>query len=75
MAQGATAGDVKDAFAADGRGAIVNSSRALFSHRRPEYRSRFGDARWQEAVEAATREMIQQLRAETPAGQLGGARE
>ncbi len=74
-AQGAGARDVKDAFAPDGLGAIVNSSRGIiFAHRRPEYSEQFGDARWQQAVEAATREMIEQLRADTPAGQLGETR-
>lgn len=70
-AQGAGASDVKDAFAEDGLGAVVNSSRAIiFAHDRPEYRDRFGDQRWQEAVEIATCEMIEQLRTETTAGQL-----
>ncbi len=73
-AQGAGARDVKDAFADQGLGAIVNSSRGIiFAHRRPEYRESLGDARWQEAVEAATCDMIQQLRTETPAGRLGQA--
>ena len=41
------------------------------SHMRAKpYKERFGAARWQEAVEAATREMIEQLRANTPAGKL-----
>ena len=41
---------------------IVNSSRAIiFAHARKEYRERFSDARWQEAVEAATRDMIAEL--------------
>jgi orotidine-5'-phosphate decarboxylase len=69
--QGGTAHDVAAAFDQRGLGAIVNNSRdIIFAHRKPEYRQRFGDACWQEAVEAATREMIAQLRAETPAGQL-----
>jgi hypothetical protein len=34
------------------------------------YAERFGAARWQEAVEAATLEMIARLRDETPAGRL-----
>lgn len=73
-AQGAGARDVKSAFAANGLGAIVNSSRGIiFAHNRPEYREQFGDARWQEAVESATCEMIEQLRSETPAGELGKA--
>lgn len=70
-AQGATARDVAGAFDAHGLGAVVNSSRAIiFAHSRKEYRDRFGDARWQEAVEAATRDMIAELARETPAGRL-----
>jgi len=69
-AQGGTPRDVAAAFDSAGLGAIVNNSRGiLFAYRRREY-ERFGAARWQEAVEAATREMIEQLRAETPAGRL-----
>jgi orotidine-5'-phosphate decarboxylase len=46
-----------------GLGAVINSSRAIiFAHQRVEY-SRFG-SRWQSAVEAATRDMIAQLRVE-----------
>jgi len=70
-AQGGTARDVAGAFDAQGLGAIVNSSRAIiFAHSRKEYRERFGDARWQEAVEAATRDMIAELGSETPAAKL-----
>ncbi len=70
-AQGGTAQDCAAAFDAQGLGAIVNNSRGIiFAHSRPEYRDRFGASRWQEAVEAATRDMIQQLRAETNAGKL-----
>jgi len=73
-AQGATARDVAGAFDANGLGAIVNSSRAIiFAHSRKEYRDRYGDTRWQEAVEAATRDMIAELAGETPAGKLNGA--
>jgi orotidine-5'-phosphate decarboxylase len=44
-------------------GAIVNSSRHLiFAHQRAPYQQQFGDARWKEAVAAATAEMNQQLR-------------
>jgi len=42
------------------------------AHAREPYASRFGATRWQEAVEAATLDMIEQLRGETPAGQLEG---
>jgi orotidine-5'-phosphate decarboxylase len=66
--QGGTAKDVAAAFDAQGLGAIVNNSRGIiFAHARKEYAGRFGAKRWQEAVEAATREMIDQLRAEIPA--------
>ncbi len=62
---------MRDAFDQVGLGAIVNSSRAIiFAHERTEFRERFAAANWQQAVEAATREMIAQLRAETPAGHL-----
>jgi orotidine-5'-phosphate decarboxylase len=62
--QGGTAADVAAAFDANGLGAIVNNSRGIiFAHERPEYATRFGAARWQEAVEAATRDMIGELRA------------
>lgn len=70
-AQGGTARDVAGAFDVQGLGAIVNSSRAIiFAHSRKEYRDQFGDARWQQAVEAATREMIAELGSETPAARL-----
>lgn len=70
--QGGTAADVAAAFDRHGRGAIVNNSRGIiFAHARSPYAERFGPSRWQEAVEAATRDMIDQLRAETPAGRLG----
>ena len=60
--QGGTAADVAPAFDKNGLGAIVNSSRAIiFAHRRPEFAERFGGTRWQQAVEAATREMNEQL--------------
>jgi len=71
--QGGTARDVAAAFDRQGTGAIVNSSRGIiFAYARSPYDKRFGPARWQEAVEAATRDMIEQLRTETPAGKLGG---
>lgn len=70
--QGATARDVASAFDEQGTGAIVNNSRGIiFAHARKPYAERYGAGRWQEAVEAATREMIEQLRADTPAGKLG----
>jgi orotidine-5'-phosphate decarboxylase len=69
--QGGAAHDVAAGFRDDGLGAIVNNSRGIiFAHARREYRERFGDARWQEAVEAATVQMIDELRVETAAGVL-----
>jgi len=69
--QGGTAADVAAAFDEQGSGAIVNNSRGIiFAHTRSPYSERFGPTRWQEAVEAATREMIEQLRGQTPAGKL-----
>jgi orotidine-5'-phosphate decarboxylase len=70
--QGGTASDVAGAFDPEGRGAIINNSRAIiFAHSRRPYAERFGASRWQEAVEAATRDMIEELRAGTRAGKLG----
>jgi len=69
--QGATARDVAGAFNLDGLGAVVNSSRGIiFAHARREYSERFGAARWQAAVEAATRAMIDELRSDTPCSRL-----
>ncbi len=70
-AQQGTAADVAAAFDPSGLGAVINNSRnIIFAHSRPEYKTTFGDARWQAAVEAATRDMIAQLRDETPASRL-----
>lgn len=64
--QGGTAADVAAAFDDRGLGAIVNNSRGIiFAHERREYADRFGEARWQDAVEAATRDMIAELGAVT----------
>lgn len=67
--QGGTAHDVAAAFDSTGGGAIVNNSRGIiFAHRAKPYAERYGEARWQEAVEAATRDMIAQLRDAMPVG-------
>jgi orotidine-5'-phosphate decarboxylase len=53
-------------------GAVINNSRGIiFAYTRGQYAQRFGPTRWQEAIEAATQDMIDGLRAETPAGRLG----
>jgi orotidine-5'-phosphate decarboxylase len=60
--QGGTAADVAAAFDSRGLGAIINNSRGIiFAHLRAEFADRFGPSRWQDAVEAATREMISQI--------------
>lgn len=62
-AQGGSAEDVLIGLDANGLGAVVNNSRNLiFAHAREEYRDRFGEARWQDAVAEATREMNEQLK-------------
>ncbi|HID22905.1 MAG TPA: orotidine-5'-phosphate decarboxylase [Planctomycetaceae bacterium] len=71
--QGAGAADVAPAFHANGLGALINSSRAInFAYRREPYASQFGPTRWEEATEVATRRMIADLAAKTPAGVLRG---
>lgn len=67
-AQGGSAADVAGAFDADGLGAVVNNSRGIiFAHANDD---RFGHDRWQDAVDAATEEMIASLRDNTPAARL-----
>lgn len=70
--QGGTADDVAAAFDDNGLGAVINNSRGIiFAHARAPYAERFGAEHWQSAVEAATREMIDQLRDRTSVGRLG----
>jgi orotidine-5'-phosphate decarboxylase len=70
-AQGGAARDVAAAFQPQGLGAIINNSRGIiFAYERAPYRERFGTGRWQEAIVAATQDMIDQLRTETLAGRL-----
>jgi len=69
--QGGTAKQTAAAFDSRGLGAVINNSRGiLFAYREGEYAKTFGEPRWQAAVEAATRRMIDELRAETSAGRL-----
>jgi orotidine-5'-phosphate decarboxylase len=70
-AQGAGARDVAAAFDSTGLGAIINSSRAIiFAHSRKDFVGRFSANQWQQAVELAAREMIDELRTETAATKL-----
>ncbi len=67
-AQGGAAADVAGGFRADGFSALVNSSRAInFAHTREPYRSQFEADGWEQAVAAATRDMIAELVKHTPA--------
>ena len=71
--QGGGAADVAPAFDAYGMGAVVNNSRGIiFAHARKEYAERFGNQKWQRAVEAATRDMIDQLATVCPRSVTGG---
>lgn len=66
--QGGTAADVAGAFDANGLGGTINSSRGInFAHRKEPWATDLGEARWREAVEAATHAMISDLRTHTPA--------
>jgi len=63
-AQGGTATDVARAFHADGSGALVNNSRGIiFAHLKEPFKSQFGETHWQDAVEGATKQMIEEIRA------------
>ncbi len=69
--QGAGAADVAAAFDERGLGALINNARGLiYAFQREPYRERFGPGCWQQAIEAATLEMIAALRAETAAARL-----
>ena len=60
--QGGTAKDVAKAFYPDGSGALINNSRGIiFAHLKEPFKSSFGETRWQDAVEAATTQMIEEL--------------
>jgi orotidine-5'-phosphate decarboxylase len=70
-AQGGSASDVAGAFDNEGLGAIISSSRAIiFAHAREPYADKYGDGEWQQAVEAATLEAIEQIHDATAAGKL-----
>lgn len=62
-AQGAGPAEVARAFDARGRGAIVSASRSIiFAHSVAPYDRQYGQARWREAIAAATDAMAAQLR-------------
>ena len=67
--QGGSAHDVAGAFDANGLGALVNNSRGIiFAHKTGHFAGKFD--RWEDAVRAATQDMIAQLAADTPTGKL-----
>jgi len=69
--QGGTSKDVAAAFDINGLGGLVNNSRGiLFGYRGGRLAEEFGESRWESAVESATRSMIADLAAHTPAGAL-----
>ncbi|MCA9038044.1 MAG: orotidine-5'-phosphate decarboxylase [Planctomycetaceae bacterium] len=73
-AQGGTSADTAGAFDATGMGALVNSSRGInFAWTRQPYADQFGPEKWQDAVAAATRDMIADLATHTSASQLANA--
>lgn len=60
--QGGAAADVAAGFDERGLGAVVNNSRGIiFAHTRKEYAERFAPDHWQDAVAAATKQMIADL--------------
>lgn len=66
-AQGGTSADTAAAFDKDGLGAVVNSSRGiLYAYKDAKYSA----LKWQDAIAAATKAMIDDLAANTPAGKL-----
>ena len=70
-AQGGTSSDTAGAFTPEGLGAVVNSSRGInFAWQRKPYSEQFGEEHWQDAVQAATRDMIADLAQNTPAAKL-----
>lgn len=61
--QGGGPADVAAAFDSDGLGAIINNARAIiFAYRCEPFAEKYGPSRWQDAVQAATEQMIEELR-------------
>lgn len=69
--QGGTSADTAAAFDQHGLGALVNSSRGInFAWLRKPYAEQFSPDQWQDAVAAATQDMIADLAQHTPAAML-----
>lgn len=63
-AQGGSGADTAAGFRDDGLGAVVNSSRGIIACFKPD------DPKWEQAIEAATKAAIADLRRATPMGKL-----
>jgi orotidine-5'-phosphate decarboxylase len=73
--QGGAAADVAPGFDARGLGAVVNNSRGIiFAHARKEYAEQFAPDHWQDAVAAATKQMIADLSPFSPGSMTVGPR-
>jgi orotidine-5'-phosphate decarboxylase len=60
--QGGSAKDVAPVFDKEGLGAVINNSRGIiFAYQEEPFKSKFSETNWQQAVEAATIQMIEQL--------------
>lgn len=71
--QGGTSQDTAAGFDSHGLGAVVNSSRGIiFAYRKGPFANP-NEQHWEAAVEQATRAMIADLAAHTPAGQLSAS--
>jgi orotidine-5'-phosphate decarboxylase len=69
--QGGAAADVAPGFDARGMGAVVNNSRGIiFAHARKDYAGKFAPDQWQDAVAAATKQMIDDLAIVKPSDSL-----
>ncbi len=60
-AQGATAEDLRPCFDADGRGAVVNSSRGIIAAYRQDRYREYGEQRFAEASRAAVIDMVNDI--------------
>lgn len=61
-AQGGGAAEVVSAFDKNGFGALINSSRGInFAYNKENYKEQFSPDQWEQAIEAATHEMIKDL--------------
>jgi orotidine-5'-phosphate decarboxylase len=70
--QGGAAADVAPGFDERGLGAVVNNSRGIiFAHARKEYAEQFAPDHWQDAVAAATKQMIADLQPFNPRAMAG----